>query len=434
MKDISVSTILLNIVFIILGTIITLGMPWILSFLLFIHIFPTYIILLITLIIMNLLPLKKYSKNIKILTFIFLATIIGLNINLLYIGQNRKVNEIFNKKLTIKQKDFIEIQSNSKNIPITYNRFDFLSFGSNEGCGCGYWEFPRMSKGIVIPYILGIKEIPFSWTKTSDKKIIINYKEALRSYSLNIKILKKNEVLSSLTIKDHLPFQGINHSRDINNVNYRLQYLLQHNIWNAILFYLNIGHVNNKTVISNFLNKVIDTTKKPKNWTNSMVKTTASLLYNSNVRLCTLRKDDDYGSYPFNTWSSGKKDYSIKFSPHPNRFTFNDNNITYTTLSYSNKFTGYTNILTCKTAQYFLILPRNSNMLETVMLKFTHEGTFIQEIHIKLPRDAQINGRNWHPLSHIKIKNNKMNFRINNIYEYNNKNNECSYSAVEIKI
>ncbi len=264
-KQFSGKTIFLNTLLIILGTIFTLGMPWLLSFILFIHIFPTYLVALTTLIIMTLLPLKKYSIIVKISIFIFISIIVGLNTNLLvlgksFLGQDRNVNEIFNKKLNVKNKEFIEINTNAKNIPIKYNKFDFLSFGFNEGCMCGYWEFPRINRSNLIPYILGNQGIAFSWTKSYDKKIIIDYHETQRLYSLDIKILQKDKLLSSLTINDYLPFQSIPNidRKSLNNFDYRLEYLLHHNIWNAILYYSSLGLANNKKVIYDFLKKSIN--------------------------------------------------------------------------------------------------------------------------------------------------------------------------------
>jgi len=440
-KQVSGKTISLNALLIVLGTIFTLGLPWLLSFMLFINIFPTYVVILITLIIMTLLPLKKYSIVMKTFVFIFLSILIGLNTNLLFLSksfldQDRKVNEVFNKKLTIKNNEFIEIKSNSKNIPTLYNKFDFLSFGANEGCMCGYWELPQLSKSTIFPYILGIKEVPFSWIKSSDKKIIIDYQEVQGLYNLHIKIFQKDELLSFLTIEDYLPFQyRANISRkSLNNFDYRLEYLLRHNIWNAILYYFGAGQVDNKKVISNFLDKSINTVKIDKNWTNSTIETTSSLLYNSNVSLCTTRKNDNYKYYPFNTWKSREKDYSIKLSPNPDRFTFNDGNITYTTIPHSNEFVWHHNISTYKTTKYFFVLKTSFSPFRVILWKFNHHGTFIREIHIKLSKDTKIDGRNWHPISHIKVINNKISFKINNIYEYNNKKNECSYSKVEIEI
>lgn len=440
-KQISGKTIFLYAILIVLGTIFTLGMPWIFSFLLFIHIFPTYVVALITLIIMTLLPIKKYSKVMKIFIFIFLSIPIGLNTNLLFLGksfmnQDKKVNEIFNKKLNIKSKEFIEIKSNNKNIPIKYNKFDFLSFGSNEGCMCGYWTLPKLWKSTVVPYILSTKEIPFSWIKSSDKKIIIDYHEIQGLYNLNIKIFKKNELLSSLTIKDYIPFQNKIRidQKSLNNFDYRLEYLFRHNIWNAILYYLNVGQVDNKKIISNFLNKNIDSIKINKNWTESTVKITSSLLHNSNVSLCTTEKDDNYKYYSFNNWKSIDKDYSIKLSPNPNRFTFNDKNITYTTIPHSDEFAWHDNISTYKTSKYFFVLKTTFNIYKVILWKFNHQGDFLQEVHIKLPKNAKIDARSWHPISHIEVINNKMSFRINNIYEHKNKKNECSYSKIEIEI
>ncbi len=440
-KQVPSKTISLNALFIALGTIFTFGTPWLLSFMLFIHIFPTYIVFLITLIMVNILPLKKYSRNIKIFVFIFLSTIIGLNTNLIFLSKSfmnadRKINETFNKTLDIKDKEFIEIKSNSKNIPIAYNKFDFLSFGGNEGCGCGYWVLPKLSRSTIIPYILSSQEVPFSWIKSSDKKIIIDYQEIQGLYNLNIKIFQKDELLSSLTIKDYFPFQGITDidQKEINNFDYRLEYLLRHNIWNAILYYLGVGQVDNKKVISDFLDKSIGTIKIDKNWTESTVEIIATLLYNSNFSLCTTNKDDDYKYYPFNNLNSREKDYSIKLSPNPDRFTFNDNNITYTTISHSNEFVWHNNISTYKTTKYFFVLKISFKPLRVILWKFNHQGSFIKEVHIKLPKNAKIDGRNWHPLSHIEVINNKMSFRINNIYEHDNKKNECSYSKVEIEI
>lgn len=438
--QVSGKTISLNALAIVLGTIFTFGIPWILSFILFIHIFPTYIVALVTLIIMTLFPLKKYSIVIKIFIYIFLSMLIGLNTNLLFfaksfMGQDRKVNEIFNKKLNTIGKEFIEIKSNNNDIPISYNKLDFLSFGANEGCGCGYWEFPKLSKSTVIAHILGSREIAFSRIQASDKKIIIDYQEIQEFYNLNIKIFQNNKLLSSLTIEDSLPFQGktnINR-KDLNNFDYRLEYLLRHNIWNAILYYLGIGQIDNKKVISDFLDRSISTIKIDKNWAEPTVNT-ASLLYNSNISLCTSNKDDNYKHYPFNNWYSRKKDYSIKLSPNPDRFIFNDNNVTYTTIPHSNEFVWHHNISTYKTTKYFFVLKTSFNPFRVIAWKFNHQGTFIKEIYIELPKNAKVDGRNWHPISHIKIVNNKISFKVNNIYEHDNKKNECSYSAVEIEI
>jgi hypothetical protein len=441
-KQESKTTIALLTFSIILGTVFTLGIPWIISFMLFIHVFPTYVVALIALIIMTLLPLKKYSIVMKIFIFILLSTLIGLNTNLLFLGksimgQDRKVNETFSKKLSVTNKEFIEIKSNSQNIPIVYNKFDFISFGSNEGCMCGYWVFPRLSKFTIAPYILGKKEIPFSWIKSSDKKIIIDYKEIQGLYNLNIKIFQKNELLSSLTIKDYLPFQGAkitNRDKSLNNFDYRLEYLLRHNIWNAILYYLGAGQADNKKVISDFLDKSIDTNIIDKDWTESTIKTTSSLVYNSNISLCTSKKDDNYKHYTFNNWNSKEKDYSIKLGSNPDRFIFNDNNITYTTLSHSDEFVWHNNISIYKTAEYFFVLKTSFKPFRVILWEFDRRGNFLKEVHIKLPKKAKIDGRDWHPISHIEIINNKMSFRVNNIYEHKNKKNECSYSKIEVEI
>ncbi len=439
-KKASKTTIFLNALFIVIGTVLAFGTPWILSFILFIDIFPTYIVILITIILMKLLPLKKCSTIIKIFIFILLSTIIGLNTNLVLLSKNllkqdRKINEVIKKKLIIKNGDFVELKGRYKNIPIRYNKFDFLTFGSNEGCMCGYWIYPKIERSNIIPYLLSIKEIPFSWVKPSDKKIVIDYKEANKTYRLSIKIFQKKRLLSSLVIKDHLPFQDKNSKkRDLENFDNRLKYLIRHNIWNAILYYSNITKVDNKETISNFLDKSINRIKKDKNWAQSTTNITATLLYSSNLQLCTTDKSDDYRYYPFNTWNRRKRDYSIKLSPKPNRFIFNDNNITYTTLSHTKKFFWYGYITNYKTPKYFLVFRIFSKPFRVVLYKFDHQGDFLQEIHIKLPKSATIGGRNWHPISHIKVINNKINFRVYSIYERHNKKNRCSYIQVEIKM
>jgi hypothetical protein len=438
-KQVSLGKILLYALIISLGTVFTLGIPWILFFMLFINIFPTYVVVLITIIIMILLPIKEYSSVIKIFIFVFLSLLIGLNTNLLFtakylVGQDREVTEILNKKLELNDKELIEIKRNSINIPLKYNKFDFLSFGSNEGCMCGYWTRPAINKSTIIPYILGIKEIPFSSVVPSDKKIIIDYKEIQEEYNLNIKILEKNELLSSLSIKDSLPFQGktSNKAKNLNNFDYRLEYLLRHNIWNAIFYYFGIGKVDNKEIISNFVDKNINIIKTDKDWIKSNID--SILIQNSDISLCTERNSDNYKYYSFNTWDSKEKNYSIKLSSNPNRFIFNDNNITYTTISYSKEFVWHHRIATYKTSEYFFVLKITDSPFHVLLWKFNHQGDFLQEVHVKLPKNTKVGGRNWHPISHIEVINNKMSFRINNIYEHKNKKNECSYSKIEIEI
>lgn len=438
-KQVSLGKILLYALIISLGTVFTLGIPWILSFMLFINIFPTYVVVLITIIIMILLPIKEYSSVIKIFIFVFLSLLIGLNTNLLFtakylVGQDREVTEILNKKLELNDKELIEIKRNSINIPLKYNKFDFLSFGSNEGCMCGYWTRPAINKSTIIPYILGIKEIPFSSVVPSDKKIIIDYKEIQEEYNLNIKILEKNELLSSLSIKDSLPFQGktSNKAKNLNNFDYRLEYLLRHNIWNAIFYYFGIGKVDNKEIISNFVDKNINIIKTDQNWIKSNID--SILIQNSDISLCNERNSDNYKYYLFNTWDSKEKNYSIKLSSNPNRFIFNDNNITYTTISYSKEFVWHHRIATYKTSEYFFVLKTTDSPFHVLLWKFNHQGDFLQEVHVKLPKNTKVGGRNWHPISHIEVINNKMSFRINNIYEHKNKKNECSYSKIEIEI
>ncbi len=439
-KQVSLGKILLYGFLIALGTVFTLGFPWIWSFMLFIKIFPTYIVFLITIIIMTLLPIKKLLLGIKIFIFIFLSLVIGLNTNLFFaaknlIGYDREVNEIFNKTLKLNDKEIIEIKSNNKSIPLKYNKFDFLSFGSNEGCMCGYWTHPLIEKYTIIPYILGIKEIPFSRVVSSDKKIIIDYKEIHEKYNLNIKIIEKNELLSSLSIKDSLPFQGKinnNQAKSLNSFDYRLEYLLRHNIWNAIFYYLRVGKVDNKKIISNFMNKNINTIKREKSWIKS--NTDSILIQNSDMSVCTTKADYNYEYYSFNTWAQKDKDYSIKLSPKPDRFIFNNNDITYTTISQSQEFVWHDRISTYKTTKYFFILKTSFKPLRVILWKFNHQGDLLKEIQIKLPKNIKLDGRNWHPISHIEVINNKISFRINNIYEHKNKKNECNYSKVEIEI
>ena len=263
-KKASKKTIFLNALFIVIGTILAFGVPWLLSFILFIELFPTYIVILVTIILMKLLPLEKYSNITKIFIFILISTIIGLNTNLILLGKNllkqdRKITEIIKKKLIIKNGDFVELKGKGENIPIRYNKFDFLTFGSNEGCMCGYWIYPKVERSNIIPYLLRKKDIPFSLVKPSDKKIFIDYKETNKIYRLSIKIFQKKSLLSSLTIRDHLPFQYKNSKkRDLENFDNRLEYLIKHNIWNAILYYSNIAKVDNKKTISNFLDKSIN--------------------------------------------------------------------------------------------------------------------------------------------------------------------------------
>ena len=439
LKEVKNRTILTHFIFIVLGTVFTFGIPYVLSFMLFINIFPTYIVFLLSFIIINLLPLKSYSKTKRATLFVFISIIIGLNTNILVfaktiINQDRHVNVIFNDTLEINDKEFLEI--NSSNIPSKYNKFDFISFGSNEGCMCGYWTFPKIDNYNLQKVLLD-KEISFSKAKFSNKKIVIDYQEKGNQYTLNITVLSNKKIISSLTIKDYLPFRLRKNigRKNLDSFDYRLEYLLRHNIWNAIVYYLTMGFENNTDEITNFINNSIQVTKKDSNWHTKTFDTDATLLLNSKTTLCSQQRNDNYNDYEFSKWiKNSSANDAVLTGQKPNKFIFYDNNITYTTIAHSNKFLWRNNKTAFKTTKYFFVLKTSSKPFSVILLKFTHQGSFIKELHIKLPKDTKIDGRNRHPISHIEVIDNEMVFRINNIYGHYNEINKCSYSKVKIGI
>ena len=176
-------------------------------FILFIHSFPTYVVLLTTLLLMHLIPLKMHLIF-KVITFILLSALIGLNTKIIDIMKHKYIiEEKINGTLMLNDNDIVRIEGNTLEIPSFYNSYDFITFGANEAHG-GFWIYPKL-ESINIAELLQKREVSYTQKNNSPYILSINSSGNIKDHIIEIKVKSDSKLVSSLKIVDQLPYQSI---------------------------------------------------------------------------------------------------------------------------------------------------------------------------------------------------------------------------------
>lgn len=422
--------------------VISFGGLYFFAFVYLIHIFPTYVVLLATTLIILLIP-KRYSIYTKITIFFIVSTILGLNIQLLTIAsdisnQRPIVQEKIDNVLYLKDNDIIQITGNTLQLPENYNKYDYITFGANEGVG-GFWEYPKIEKRNIGDYL---KNINIAYTQKNNSPYIINidYTENNNIYNAVIQIKSNGKILSYIKVSDRLPFSTQINNSILDDLSLRLEYLLKHNIWN--MFIMNQLNNSKQNLINSFLEKSIKYKPNNNDWAKHTYFIKSDIVKTIEIQDCTLENNDNYKYYEFNMWKDEFGDKSAKITAH-NIFSFDSNYTTYSTKilsQYSDKIQAHNQILW---NDYNFSYATNNNIYAFYtyrltkyirILKFTKTGKFVKELYVELPQDLILDGRDWHPISHVSVMNNRMQFRLYNIYETKNAKNKCKYYILETEL
>ena len=435
----------LTIFFILLGAtvsftigILLLFILYIYSFTLFIHIFPTYIVVLTTLTIMRLIPYSLSNTKV-VLTFLLLSTLLGLNTQIIpllsgiFQPQNT-VKEQIHEVMHLNKHDVLELTGQVSDLPSSYITHDFISFGANEGVG-GFWNYPKYNTSLNITTLLDNREITYTQKNESLNNLHINYIDNNDLYTLTIQIMKNSKVLSSLTIKDRLPLKEtvLSKARNLESFPLRLEYLLRHNIWNEVLFLMD-EQKNISSVIANFLDKSIQLPVANIDWTEHLHSFNSNLLYESKIEDCSKLKSDNYNDYPFNQWKKANNDTNIKSIAYG--YVVDVNGTFHPTKTYASDLARWSYPdFAFSSAEYIYAFMnfRTVQDKKVRLFQFSTNGNLLQYLHINFPENVVLDGRDWHPISHIAIRGKRMKFRVYNIYEHKNKNTECKYYELETK-
>lgn len=246
---------------VIAGMLVT-GILYLLAYFFFIEIFPTFVILLTTLWIMQLVP-YSFSKMSKFFIFIIISSFFGLNTLLVQlVVPVYKIEENIGNKLVIKDLNAIYLSSNAPKIPYTNNTYDFLSHDvfkydrNDEDNSKLKWRLPKRYFEDTI-FFFDQLEIPYTFN-ISPHEIKIEYNEIEQGiYHLSISVISNNEILSKLDITDRLLPNRDNEEGTSNSLHHRFEFLQKHNLWHYLVFLYKSNQPSVGKVIKNFLNQSI---------------------------------------------------------------------------------------------------------------------------------------------------------------------------------
>jgi hypothetical protein len=436
---------------VILLSIVSFGILYIFQVIYFIHLFPTFVTTLLTIILIRLTPFKM-NELVKISAFIFLFILISINTQFFTIfNPQYSVEEKINDVLYLKKDDVVKLHGEPLSFPDLYNSKDFISFGVNEGVGA-FWTYPKFQT-VDIKTLLENSEVIYTRLNNSSNHIQVNYSENNKFYTLNIQISKNKKILSSLTIKDRLPhgrkidYKVIQQKKvSLDSFNHRLEYLLRHNIWNYFL-YLFDDEKEINSVVTKFLEKSISLHTESQDWSKKITNIDGLISYTSELENCSSLDKDDYKDYPFNVWKEKNDDSNII---NKGRINIVDINGTFfTTYIYSSDIPKWSRHDFSFSNNDYLYLFRNFQTAfedkKIRLFQLNKTGKVIKYIHVKLPKDKFIDGREWHPISHVMVDDNgKIVFRVYTIYQKQYLHlphherpvtkDQCKYDLLEIEI
>lgn len=242
--------------------VVLIGMLYLLAYFIFIEIFPTFVIVLITLWIMQWLP-NNCSQISKFFIFVIISSIFGFNTLLVQlVVPVYKIEENIGEKLVIKDLNAIHLSSNAPKIPYSNNTYDFLSHDvfkydrNDEDNPKLEWRLP---KRYFTDTTFFFDQLEISYTfNISPHEVKIEYNEIEQGiYHLSISVISNNEILSKLDITDRLLPNRDHEEGTSNSLRHRFEFLQKHNLWHYLVFLYKSNQPSVGKVIKNFLNKSI---------------------------------------------------------------------------------------------------------------------------------------------------------------------------------
>ncbi|MCW8894436.1 Yip1 family protein [Sulfurimonas sp.] len=170
-------------------------------------------------------------------------------------------------------------------------------------------------------------------------------------------------------------------------------------------------------------------------WEKDTYDVNSKLLFSSEESVCPSDKSDKREKDEYEKWTTQYGDHSIK--TNSDSFVFDVNNTSHTvkaeTIEFSQHFIG-TTFSTNENKYIFRTSIDDSSKI--ILWKFSKNGDFIKEVHIKLPKNVIIVAGRGYYISHIKIDKDKIQFRLYERYRSNQDRGwkiMCSYHTLEIE-
>ncbi len=170
-------------------------------------------------------------------------------------------------------------------------------------------------------------------------------------------------------------------------------------------------------------------------WEKDTYDIDSTVLFSSEESVCPSDKSDKREKDEYEKWITQYGDHGIK--TNSDSFIFEVNNTLHTvkaeTIEFSQNFIG-TTYSTDENKYIFRTSIDDSSKI--ILWKFSKNGDFIKEIHIKLPKSVIIVAGRGYYISHIKIDKDKIQFRLYERYRSDQDRGwkiMCSYHTLEIE-
>lgn len=167
-------------------------------------------------------------------------------------------------------------------------------------------------------------------------------------------------------------------------------------------------------------------------WVKDTYEVNSTIMFSSEESVCIT---DKRGYNEHLIWKLQYGDSSVK--TNSDSFLFENNNKTLTvkaeTIEFSKHFVGTTYSFDDNKYIFRRSIIDSSKI---ILWKFSKNGEFLKEVHINLPSNVILEAGKGHYISHIKIDKNKIEFRVYETYQGNQKQkwkNICSYRTVVIE-
>jgi len=169
-------------------------------------------------------------------------------------------------------------------------------------------------------------------------------------------------------------------------------------------------------------------------WEKDTYDVNSTVLFSSEESVCPSEKSGRREDDEHEKWITQYSDHGIK--TNSDSFVFEVNNTLHTIKAESIEFSQYFMGTTYSTDENKYIFRKSIDDSSKIILwKFSKNGDFIKEVHIKLPNNVIIVAGRGYYISHIKIDKDKIQFRLYETYRSDQDRGwkiMCSYHTLEI--